>query len=205
MSAILRRSLLLPIFLLTACQPDTMEVVDSRAPFRKEPEPKAATEQQRFAENEMQAMFQWKKPEGWKNVKASEFRHISFVFGPAGEGECYVTVLSGSGGGVTENFNRWRGQFGLEPLKDEEVAALPTKMFLGQMVPVLDITGSYNGGPMSGGGGGPKADWRLVGGILDISRALITVKMTGPKALVEAEQKNLDAFLSSVLPAPNVR
>lgn len=93
----------------------------------------------------------------------------------------------------------------MEPMKEGEVAALPTKTFLGRMVPALDISGSYNLGSMSPGGSVPKAEWRLVGVIMEAPGAVITVKMTGPKALIEAEQENLDAFLASVVPAPNLR
>ena len=206
MPAILRLSLVLTTFFLSACRPpDTVEVVDSREPFRDDREPAEATEYQRFAENTTQTMFQWTKPQDWRGVKASQFREINFAFGPSSEGECYLTVLAGSGSGVAENFNRWRAQFGMEPMKEGEVAALPTKTFLGRMVPALDISGSYNLGSMSPGGSVPKAEWRLVGVIMEAPGAVITVKMTGPKALIEAEQENLDAFLASVVPAPNLR
>jgi hypothetical protein len=207
MSAFSRWSLLLTAALTTACRPpETVEVTPetSRGVFRGETEPEGAAAQQRFAVNMMQQMLQWTKPESWRSVRAQQFRDINFTFGPAGEGECYVTMLSAAGATVQENLNRWRGQFGLPPLAEAEFSALPQKTFLGRNSPVLDISGDYNPGAMSGGTG-VKKDWRLTGLVMEAPGALITVKMTGPKALLEAEMKNFDAFLLSVLPAPRLR
>jgi hypothetical protein len=202
-----RWSVLLPAILFSACSPPaSVEITDetSRELFRDEPEPVEVREPQRFAVNTTQEMLMWTTPPSWKAAAATEFRQINFTFGPNGEGECYLTLLSTSGGGgLAENFNRWRGQFKLPPLTDEEVAALPTRSFLGRDVPAIDLSGDYDPGAMSGGGLQKEA--RMLGVIMNAPGALITVKMTGPKALVEAEQKSFDAFLASVVPAPRSR
>ena len=42
-------------------------------------------------------------------LPATDFRHINFDFGPNREGEAYLTLLPvNGGGGVLDNFNRWR-------------------------------------------------------------------------------------------------
>jgi len=201
--------LLLPAVALTGCRPpDRVEVTQSRPAFRDEPEPAAGlSDQQRFAENEVQQMLSWTTPEGWRLVAATEFRHVNFIFGPAGEGECYLSLISGQGAGVLENFNRWRKQMGQPPMPEEELVRLPTKTVLGRQVLTMDITGTYDAGsgPMMRSGGAPKPDWRMVGSIFEAPGALFTIKMTGPKDLVEQNLKAYDAFLGSIAPGAMIK
>ena len=200
---------LLPLAVaLTACRPpDRVAVTKSRAAFRDEPEPAAGlSDQQRFAENEVQQMLSWKTPEGWRLVAATEFRHINFTFGPAGEGECYLSLISGAGAGVLDNFNRWRKQMGQAPMSEEEMARLPSKTILGRPVPTIDVSGTFTAGsgPFMQSGGAPKENWRMVGSIFEAPGALFTIKMTGPADLVGQQLASYDAFLGSIAPGSMV-
>lgn len=135
----------------------------------------------------------WETPEGWKQFPTSSMREANLRFGPNNEGECYVTRLSGMGGGLTPNVNRWREQMGAEPLSDEEVAALPKKSLFGQPATLVSVDGTYTG--VAGGG---KEDSRLHGLILYINGAMVTVKMTGPRELVMENEARFDAFCASL-------
>jgi hypothetical protein len=197
---------ILPLALLASCRPpDRVEVVASRAQFRDEPQPPVGlSDQQRFAENEVQSLLTWKTPEGWRLLPATEFRHINFSFGPRGEGECYLSLISGPEARMLENFNRWRKQMALPPMAETEMESLPKKTVLLRPAPTIDVTGTYSAGtgPMMQAGP-PRADWRMVGTIFEAPQALFTIKLTGPKDLVEQNLKAYDAFLGSV--APGIR
>jgi hypothetical protein len=197
-----------PAVALSACRPpDRVEVTQSRPAFRNEPKPEASSDRDRFAENEIQRMLTWQTPEGWRLVAATDFRHINYIFGPSGEGECFLSLISGEGAGVFENFNRWRKQMGQPPITEAELASLPTKSVLGRPVPTIEITGTYDpgSGPMAPAAGPPKPNWRLVGSIFEAPGALFTIKMTGPKDLVEQNLAAYDAFLKSIAPGALLR
>jgi len=173
---------------------------DFREPFRDESEPRGPlSDQQRFAENMAQQILSWRTPDGWSMVRATEFRNINFTFGPNREGECYLSLISAEGGGLLENFNRWRKQMGLPDFTADDLAKLPVKKILLREAPTLDLTGTYDPGMMAGGTG-PKPDWRMVGTIFEAPGALFTIKMTGPKDLVAQNLAAYDAFLSSLGP-----
>ena len=135
----------------------------------------------------------WTTPEGWKELPATAMRQPNLQFGGSGEGECYVTRLSGSAGGLAANVNRWRKQIGADPLPESELENLPTKTLLGKSAVLVSLEGAY-----SGMGGNPKPGWRLHGLILIDGGSMVTVKMTGPAALVEENKAKFDAFCASL-------
>jgi hypothetical protein len=66
----------------------------------------------------------WTVPDGWEARPPSSMRLASFsIPTEAGPADCSVVVLSGSGGGLAANVNRWRGQVGLPSLPEDEVVA----------------------------------------------------------------------------------
>ena len=190
-------SLLLLAAVIPSCRrhPDRIELGEkARAPFEGEGEPQGGpSAQQRFPENEAQRLLDWKTPAGWTLAPATEFRHINFVFGPERKGECYLTIVTGAGGGLLDNFNRWRKQIGLADMTEEQVAALPTKLMLNRSAPCMDITAPADKRP-------PAAPERLVGTIFQAPGALITIKMTGPADLLTTNIEAYDAFLKSIVP-----
>lgn len=188
--------------LSTSCgRKDRVEVRQSRAPFADEGELKLGLSVgQRYATNEAQTLLRWTTPEAWNFLPATEFRHLNFDFGPAREGEAYLTLLPiQSGGGVLENFNRWRKQMGQEPLTEAGLAALPTKPVFGRPAPFLDVSGTFTGGsgPMMAPAA-PKPGYRMLGIIFEAPGILFTLKMTGPEALVAANAAKFDAFAQSI-------
>jgi len=134
-------------------------------------------------------------PEGWTEKPGSTMRDINFIFGPKGEGECYVARLPGAGGGLAANVNRWRGQMAAAPLTEEEVAALPTRPLFGQPARFVSVDGSFSPGM---GSDQSFPDYRLMGLIVSVDAGAVFVKMTGPKALVEQNSAAFDQFINSL-------
>jgi hypothetical protein len=146
------------------------------------------------------SFLQWQTPEGWKAAPSSNMRLINFRVGPQGEAECYVTILPGAAGGVAANVNRWRGQLGLEPSSESDIAKLPTLSLLGQEAVFVSLDGTFSGM----GDTVPKKDYRLFGLIGENQGHMQFVKMTGPRKLLEAEAENFAIFCASIAPAsPN--
>ena len=78
--------------------------------------------------------FNWKKPESWIPSSGSSMRLASFdVPFSDGTGDLSVIQLSGTGGGLEANVNRWRRQLNLEPqtLSEIEKEMIEKKVGLG--------------------------------------------------------------------------
>lgn len=145
------------------------------------------------------AGFEWQAPAGWTDAGMKGLRLANFVAGPAGEAECYVTVLGGTGGGVAMNVNRWRAQLGLAEATEEEIAALPKISMLGGEGVLVDVEGTY-GGTSDGvhTSGETRESYRLLGAIVQRPNDAVFVKMTGPAGVVAGERENFVQFAGSV-------
>ena len=184
------------------------EITETQAvsPHRKAIRP-GTTSNERFARvptaREMprtDSFLQWKTPEGWAAAPSSDLRLINFRVGPRGEAECYLTILPGGRGGVAANVNRWRGQLGLEPVPEGDIARLPTLSLLGREAVFVSLDGTFIGMD----GTAPREDYRLLGLIGENQGHLQFVKMTGPRKLLEAEVDKFATFCASIAPAsPN--
>jgi hypothetical protein len=130
--------------------------------------------------------FGWDVPPGWASRAPTSVRLVNLVVEEDPRAECYVTLLPGDGGGLTENVNRWRAQMGLAPIDAEAVRALPRIAMFGTGATLVDLAGPFQG--MSG----PRIeDARMLGAILTQPEFTLYVKMTGPAALVERERDRL--------------
>lgn len=139
--------------------------------------------------------YRWALPRGWTEKPATQFRQANFAFGPNLEGECYLSLSQGS---ELENLNRWRQQMAQPALSEEEAAALPRKNIFGRPASFIDLAGTYSGA----GGAAPLADTRLLGLVRAEGDVTITVKMTGPAALVAENAASFDAFIASLRLTP---
>ena len=128
--------------------------------------------------------FVWETPEGWVELAPAQFRDINFR--PAGNPEidCYLTILQGNGGGLTANVNRWRGQFGLDAISDEEVAQLDGATLFGRDATRVEFENEGR---------------KLMGVIFLSTSFMATVKMTGPADVVEAERAGFDLFCNTLM------
>ena len=146
-------------------------------------------------------LVKWDTPEGWKQQPPrGMMRLINMSFGDNDEGECYLTILPGAGGGLQANIGRWYGQMGLAPPSAEEVTKLPETNIMSRQGVAVDIEGTF-----TGMGKQPIPEARLVGRMLAPQAAgdssfSMTIKMTGPAALVEANLKQFEQFCESLRP-----
>lgn len=138
--------------------------------------------------------FRFALPENWEQRPSSRMRVVDLRFGEAGEGECYLSVLQGGGGGLTDNVNRWRTQMGLEKIADEAVAALPKKKLFGADAVYLDLEGDFT----SMQSPEPKPGYRMLGLIQQQQGMTFFVKATGPKELVAGNVSNFETFAESL-------
>ena len=129
------------------------------------------------------------EPAGWTRLPATQFRLINFKFGKAGE--AYVSISSG---GLLENANRWMRQFEKPVLDDSGLALLPRVALLNGRAILLQAEGRF-----AGGMGKPAADgWALLGAMAPVDDQLVTVKMIGPEAEVQAARKDFFELCSSM-------
>ncbi|HSY75181.1 MAG TPA: hypothetical protein VK810_06905 [Dongiaceae bacterium] len=133
----------------------------------------------------------WTIPADWQQLPPSEFLVAKFSIAGADSASAQVNVssLAGEGGGSLANVNRWRGQLGLKPLKDEiELAHIVPEMDLpsGGHLAIVDFTGtdSKTGKPA-----------RLVGAVVPQNGQTWFYKLMGDGQIV-AQQK--DAFIKFI-------
>ncbi len=70
----------------------------------------------------------WTLPSGWTAKMESGMRFATLKPAGAGKVEVSVVVLPGTAGGDLANVNRWRGQLGLAPIDETQLAALRKPM-----------------------------------------------------------------------------
>ncbi len=135
----------------------------------------------------------WDVPEGWSEAAPRQMRVVTLLPDGASDTECYVTRLPGGAGGVLANINRWRGQLGLSPLSDDDLAGLERRPMLDAEGVVVDLAGDFKG--MSGSsveGAG------LLGLLCLLPDSMVFVKMTGPREEVDAQRERFFDFCGSL-------
>lgn len=126
----------------------------------------------------------WQAPAHWKAGGPRPMRLASFEIPADGEpGDVSISSLSGTGGGLLSNVNRWRGQVGLPPLDEAALARESVSVDLagGRKATVVDL-----------GGTGPR---RILGAIVPDGDKTWFFKLTAPDALARKEK---EAFLGWV-------
>ncbi len=95
--------------------------------------------------------IRWTLPPSWKEEAGGPARVASFKFGDREPPlEMTVVRLSGDGGGLAANVNRWRDQLGLDRLGDSEIAgSIQIVGAVGVEAKVVDLSGPTrpSGGP----------------------------------------------------------
>ncbi len=212
---------LTPLLILVGCsQPAQQDIIEVREPgsvARKAPA--KATTEQRLGMSQSGGMaghggqqegasedplagitFHHDMPQGWEAVAKTDLRQVNLRMTATPEAECYFTLLPGGGGGLAANLNRWRGQMGLDPLTPEAIEALPKKQIFGQPGTFILIDGTFGGM----GNTAPKENYRMYGLMLTHTdpesgrEQGFFLKMTGPKAVLEAQEANFDLIASTL-------
>ena len=170
----------------------TMSVEETRTTTTKDRSPKLfATSDERFR-NAQPSPVKGDPPENWLVLPAKQFRELNYRFGESGSGEVYVSLASGL---VGDNVNRWLRQFGeaaLSPADLEKLVRIPIAGTEGVWV---EVRGEYAAGM---GGAAARPGQALAGVITQVGGRLLTLKMIGLEAEVEAEKDSLKAFAASL-------
>lgn len=175
----------MPALFLVACNRD--QITTYRAPKDPEATPPMTAQ----AEEPGRPQASWTTPAGWEQVAPGEMRVASFrIKGPGDKlADVSVIPLPGLAGGDLENVNRWRGQVGLSPVKEEELAKLAEK------VPVMGETASLY--DQTGQNPSENERTRLLAAILRKDGVAWFFKMTGSEALVATHRPAFLDFLKS--------
>jgi hypothetical protein len=132
----------------------------------------------------------WVLPKGWA-TEAAEGGLRAATMKPAGPGKASVAVivLPGRAGGELANVNRWRGQIGLSPIGDQELASLRRSVVAkAGPVSIFDLDN-------------PKEpDGRMVVGILGSDSDTWFVKLTGDRTSVARTKPAFLKLLESLRP-----
>lgn len=136
----------------------------------------------------------WTVPEGWSATPPGQMVLASFqATGSNGEVvETAVSMLSGDGGGLLANVNRWRNQLQLPPAQPGELDSMLRRMDIhGHSAVLVDMEGvnTKTGKPT-----------RMLTAIVPEGGGTWFYKMTGAAADVEREQPNLIRFIESAHP-----
>lgn len=143
--------------------------------------------------------FRFVPGSSWSQLSRSQFRSLNFAFGPSGVGECYVSEVSGFTDGGLSNVNRWRGQMGLGDMTASEMAAAPRKSFAGEQAVFVKLDGTYGGM----GGADQRSDYRMLAMIMQRGCEAYSVKMTGPRGVIEYEESEFLAFCETLTIVPD--
>lgn len=136
--------------------------------------------------------LKWTLPTGWQEMPPGEMRVASFkIKDDAGkQADVSVVPLPGMAGGDLANVNRWRGQVGLGPISEEEMAkaAEPVEI-AGQKAELFDEAGQMSG---------VDGKTRIVAAILRQNDVAWFFKMIGDDALVAQQKPAFVSFLKSL-------
>jgi hypothetical protein len=131
------------------------------------------------------ALYAATTPAGWTVLPPAMMRDLNWK---AGDAEC--ALLGEVRGTVEGNVNRWLGdQYGQPLLSAAEIDRLPAVQLLGAPGRLVEAEGT----------GGKQTGMKLLAIVADHGNYLSTLKMTGPKAAVDAQRT---AFLAL---APTIR
>lgn len=184
--------LLASVVIFSSCQEKKeITVTETRAASTRDAAPKLfASSDERFRDAKPSPV-NGETPQGWLALPASQFRLLNYRFGESGMGEVWVSLASGS---VLDNVNRWFKQFGADPVDAGALEKLPTASIAGSTGVLITAEGDYAGGM----GAPPKPGFALAGVVASVNSQILTVKMVGPKAEVEAAKPTLESFAKSL-------
>jgi hypothetical protein len=142
----------------------------------------------------------WIDPPAFKRVPPSNpMRNAAFVVpraaGDAEDGELTVFYFGpGQGGSIDANVDRWVKQFG--EVKPSDVKRADREANGLRQHTVELESGTFSSG--MGGGGKPKANFGLVGGIVETPSGAYFFKLTGPSKTVKQAKPDFYKLLDSI-------
>lgn len=147
----------------------------------------------------------WDAPSAWQSVPVNNSMRkatyrIARIAGDIDDAELAVFHFgAGQGGSIDANVDRWLKQFsGIEPrsVKREQRTANGLRQHVVR-VDKANYSSGMPGGPLQ-----QKANWGLIGAIVETSNGPYFFKLTGPTATLRATEKTFYGFLDSVKAKP---
>jgi hypothetical protein len=154
-----------------------------------------STSDERFRDTRPSPVKAGDTPDGWLALPATQFRLLNYRFGDSGMGEVWVSKASGT---VLDNVNRWLKQFDAPAIDGNALAALKEVPLAGTPGVWVEAAGDY----ASGMGSPVKPGFALAGVVASVNGSIVTVKMVGPKAEVEAARETLANFARDLKMTP---
>jgi hypothetical protein len=134
----------------------------------------------------------WQVPAGWQEVPAAQFLLAEYAITGEGGGKAEVNVarLSGDGGGLLANVNRWRRQIGLGALEQDGLDKLASSVDVtGGKATLVDMNGTdFRSGQPT----------RLVGVIVPMNGQTWFYKLMGDPNVVEGQKAAFLQFVKGV-------
>ncbi|MDG1896932.1 MAG: hypothetical protein P8J37_18655 [Fuerstiella sp.] len=129
-------------------------------------------------------------PAGWKDVPLSQFQMgiISAKFGMPDAGPDVSLTLSRSGGSLSDNLDRWRGQ-----VTQSRGELTETLTVAGVDATLIDLEGRF----AAGFGREAQDGWRMLGIIAPLPDQGYFMKLTGPADQVAAVEDDFREFAKS--------
>lgn len=145
------------------------------------------------------AGIEWSYPSRWTKGGVRAMRVATYVVpqaeGDSDGGECAVFFFgAGQGGDVNSNIERWGSQF-----EDAGQAVKTTTQVNSMNVTRVEIAGTFlaPSGPMMESQG-RKANYRLLGAIVEAPEGLVFFKFTGPQKTISTATAEFDAMIASI-------
>ncbi|PIE21929.1 MAG: hypothetical protein CSA62_15040 [Planctomycetota bacterium] len=140
------------------------------------------------------ASIRWDAPKHWQSGPPRSMRLATFYPGGDKDAELSLITLTGTGGGLIPNLQRWYDQMEITPPSEAELRALPKIDVLGVKATLIELSGSYRG---MGSEGSPGS--MMLGAIAQPTKQFsVYIKMTGPEAKLRAEKEHFLAFCKSL-------
>ena len=132
----------------------------------------------------------WTVPAGWQEGPLAQFLIAKYIIAGKDGAQAAVNVssLTGDGGGLLANLNRWRGQLGLAPMAEAELANLPTIEASGGKATLVQFSGTdaHTG-----------KTTELIGVVLPLGGQTWFYKLMGDADLVNQQKDALIQFVKS--------
>lgn len=189
-----RVGMMVAITVLTACRDRGVKVVtEERGIVEMDQQVRLfASDDERFRNAKPSPVKEGWVPEMWVKKPGTEFRLLNYRFGASGVGEVWVSVATGT---VKDNVNRWvKGQFGGVEMGDVEIGKLKKVKLAGVEGVWVEASGTY----ASGMGAAVKEGYGLAGVVAQMEGQIVTVKMVGPRELVEGAKAELERFAAEL-------
>jgi len=126
-------------------------------------------------------------------VPWTQMRYYNYRFGAREDGEVWLSVIPRQGDdAVLQNVNRWYNQFRMPEIT--ELGELQQESMLEVTGYVVEAEGTYHAGM----GAEPREDSKMLAVAIPYSTIIVTVKMVGSPAEVEAQRDNFLGYCQSL-------